>query len=507
MNNNYDVIVIGAGNGGLIAAATSAQRGLKTLLLEKHNLPGGCATSFKRGRFEFETALHELDGYGTEEEPGEVRRLFESLGVDVDFIAEDEAYRTIITGEDGFDADMPAGKEEFIKKMIHYEPDSEKSIREFFSLTDDFKDTMKYIAQSHGKPDPEIMQKEHINFLKLATKPFGEVLDILKMPKRAKDILSTYWSYLGAPGSELDFMYFSLLVESYVNHKAYIPKNRSHEISLAIEKRIRELGGDVWYNTEVKKILVKEGQAYGVATKAGEFYAGQIISNVIPHVVFGSMVDKTDIPEFELKKANARSLGAKGYVMYIGLNKSPEELGIENYTVFLSSTADADEQFRRMHSTEDNDYLIMNCLNIANPGCSPEGTSILYATKLYFGNTWEEMSPKEYYDLKNEVARKIIEQYEKATGIIISDAIEEISIAAPQTFARYLGTPNGTIYGYYASKWDGMVNRTFSMNNEMIIKGLKFCGGHSVRLNGYSSAYATGKIASSLAIAELRGGR
>ena len=57
---SYDVIVVGAGNGGLTAAATTAKAGYKTLLLERHNLPGGCATSFVRGRFEFEVALHEL---------------------------------------------------------------------------------------------------------------------------------------------------------------------------------------------------------------------------------------------------------------------------------------------------------------------------------------------------------------------------------------------------------------------------------------------------------------
>ncbi len=50
---DYDVIVIGAGNGGLAAAASLARDGQKTLLLERHNVPGGCATSFIRGRFEF----------------------------------------------------------------------------------------------------------------------------------------------------------------------------------------------------------------------------------------------------------------------------------------------------------------------------------------------------------------------------------------------------------------------------------------------------------------------
>ena len=38
MDKMYDVIVVGAGNGGLAAAANTAYAGLKTLLLEKHNI-------------------------------------------------------------------------------------------------------------------------------------------------------------------------------------------------------------------------------------------------------------------------------------------------------------------------------------------------------------------------------------------------------------------------------------------------------------------------------------
>ena len=52
MSKQYDVIVIGAGNGGLAAAATCAKAGLSTLLLERHNIPGGSASSFVRGSFE-----------------------------------------------------------------------------------------------------------------------------------------------------------------------------------------------------------------------------------------------------------------------------------------------------------------------------------------------------------------------------------------------------------------------------------------------------------------------
>ena len=85
--SDYDVVVIGAGNGGLTSALRLAKSGLRVMLLERHNIPGGCATSFIRGRFEFEVALHQLSGVGTEEFPGPLRGMFNELGVmgDLDF--------------------------------------------------------------------------------------------------------------------------------------------------------------------------------------------------------------------------------------------------------------------------------------------------------------------------------------------------------------------------------------------------------------------------------------
>ena len=41
---NYDVIIIGSGLGGLSCGATLAKNGKKVLVLEQHELIGGCAT-------------------------------------------------------------------------------------------------------------------------------------------------------------------------------------------------------------------------------------------------------------------------------------------------------------------------------------------------------------------------------------------------------------------------------------------------------------------------------
>ena len=51
IKRSYDAVVVGAGNGGLVAAAHFAIKGINVLVLEQHNLPGGFATSFIRGRF------------------------------------------------------------------------------------------------------------------------------------------------------------------------------------------------------------------------------------------------------------------------------------------------------------------------------------------------------------------------------------------------------------------------------------------------------------------------
>ena len=77
---SYDAVVVGAGNGGLVSGVVLSKNGLKTLVLEKHNIPGGFASSFVRGRFEFETALHVLADYGQEGNRGNLGRFFDEIG-------------------------------------------------------------------------------------------------------------------------------------------------------------------------------------------------------------------------------------------------------------------------------------------------------------------------------------------------------------------------------------------------------------------------------------------
>ena len=114
------IVVIGAGLGGLGAACQLALSGEKVLLLEKQNVPGGFATSFVRGRFEFEGALHVLAEVGTEERPLSLYNFFKDLGVlsKLEFKKPTDLCRSVFY--DGLDITFPNERDAYFDKLIEF---------------------------------------------------------------------------------------------------------------------------------------------------------------------------------------------------------------------------------------------------------------------------------------------------------------------------------------------------------------------------------------------------
>jgi len=490
MAKKYDAIVIGAGNAGLCCAATMAKNGLSVLVLERNSVPGGSATSFRRGRFEFEAALHELASVGTKEDPGSVMRLFSYYGIDIDWQYEKNAFRVIADGDCGYDVTMPAGIENFCREMERSVPGSFESTLEAFKLGAKIGAGFNYL--SSGNVDPQVLFSEHADFLRAVSHSVDECLCALGMPKKAQDIFKTYWPYLGAPTSELDFAHYMLMVDSYIRKRPAMPHLRSHELSLALEEVIVKLSGEVRYNCPCEKILTKDGKAYGVIAGGEEIYADAVVANCFPDTAYKSLLDPEAVSERALKIAGARKISSLFFSVYLGLNRSAEELGIKDYSVFLFDTPDSGEQYERSASLDTTSMVVANCLNCAVPDSSPEGTSTVFITTMLREEAWGDVRPEDYKKLKNKFVKKLIKLYENKMGISLMPYIEEIAIATPATFARYLGTPCGTPYGYELRSWDTMLCRIMNAKNEQAVENLYFVGAHGERGDGYSTTYANG---------------
>ena len=502
-DSSYDVVVIGAGLGGLGAALNLALSQKSVLLLEQHNLPGGFASSFIRGRFEFEISLHEMCAVGPPEGPlkGPIRYiLHDESSVDVEFVPVPEAYHLILTGEEHkVNVKLPFGVENFIDTVCSAVPETPReSLVKYFDLCRECSEALTFVARSKGNIDYKTLMAKYASFLTTSGYSAAEVTNKFGFPKKTLDLLYPYSCYMGLPASRLDFTIWASLLHLYITQGAYIPKGTSHQMCAAIDARIRELGGQTEYNTRVQSILVENNKVIGVETDDGEkIKTNYVITNCSPHLVYGKLISPANaVPEEAYKLNNSRRLGVSAFVVYMGLDASPKDLNLESYGYFISPHMDTEKINKSMLQCENMPDLTASiCLNNAIPNCSPPGTTILSITTAFGIDIWKNITPETYFATKNKLARQMIEQVSKALDSPISEHIEEIEVATPQTFSRYTGSFKGGVYGYDLDPWDSLVIRSQVKNKEEFFKGLEFAGGFAAMGHGYNSSLLSGRQA------------
>ena len=295
----YDAVVIGAGNGGLTASAALAQKGLNVLLLEQHNIPGGCATSFRRGRFEFEVALHQLSGMGTSDKPGPLRMLLGSLGVldEVEFVELPDLYS--VSMPDGFKMTLKTDKDKVISELQERFPHEKEGIEKFFDLTYQYANQM--LAAFYFK-DPNPSREKYPVLYEYALRPASNVLESLFSDPLLKAVLSLYWGYLGVPPTSLSFAYLAMLFFVFIEFKPFHIKGGSQALSNAIIDKFLSHGGTAHFNCGVRKIIIDNGSVKGVVTDHGDHIpAKYVVSNASQVSTYVQLIDPEHVPAGALK--------------------------------------------------------------------------------------------------------------------------------------------------------------------------------------------------------------
>lgn len=452
---DYGAVVIGAGNAGLTAATTLQRGGINTLLIERHNVPGGCATSFRRGRFEFEVALHQLSGVGGPDQGFMLRRLFDRLGVadQLEFVEEPELYRVVVPGQ--LDVTVPADWTAAIDTLDGSFPGNREQLNAFFDLVKLV--TMCQIAAMRGVAPDQIDRR----YFRVALHPLQEVLDDFFTDPRLQTALSGYWGYLGQPPSRLPFQDYALLLFAYLEFKPWHLRGGSQAMSSALLSSFVAAGGEVRFNTAVEQILTTAGRVCGVRLEGGETVsAREVISNASLPTTYAML---GDTPAAVAADLASRRTGVSAFVLHMGLDASAADLGFTASTTFINRDTDDDRTFASWHSLQPARGAAVSCYDIDPIGFAPAGACHATLLTLQYADVWDSIAPHDYAAAKFAYAQTLLDLMDR-TYPGVRDVIEEVDVATPLTMARYLGHPGGAIYGYDQDVTEGWLFRHSERN-------------------------------------------
>lgn len=457
---HFDAVVIGAGNAGLAAAARLQRSGCKTLLIERHNVPGGCATSFVRGPFEFEVALHQLSGVGTEEEPFVIRKMFEELGVldKIELVQEEDLYRLILPGQ--LDITLPADWSGLQDRLKTEFPAESANIERFFQMSAAVaKEYYMVLPRVRLANDPAKLHEKCPNFTAYGLRSTREVLNEFFQDERLITAITPYWSYVGIPTRNLAFAEFIGMLYFYCLYKPWHLKGGSQMLSSALVESFEEAGGVVRFKVGVEKILTEAGKVRGVRLDTGETIACEtVISNASPLITYNELLDLETPPESVRKDFKSRRMGLSAVCLYLGLDCTPAELGIVTASTFVMTTPDSAVTEDRMHTLAAPDWGMVTCYNFIDDELAPPGKSVVTLVALQYGEAWRDVAPEDYAATKYEFGDQLITLIEQAYPGIRAH-IEKAEVATPLTMMRYLNTPGGAIYGFKQTLEDGHLLR------------------------------------------------
>jgi phytoene dehydrogenase-like protein len=443
--SEYDVVVIGAGNGGLTSALTLARNGAKVLLLERHNIPGGCATSFIRGRFEFEVALHQLSGMGTEDRPGPLRGLLGELGVldHLEFVEMKTLYRVVFPEK--LDITLKAERHEAVEALKAKFPREGQAIERLFDLIYNFCREMVSMVFLH---DPEASREKYPLYFKYALKSSQSILDEFFQDPNLKGVISTYWPYVGLPPRYIPFSDLAMLLWAYIEFKPFHVKGSSQAISNAILDAFIRAGGDVRFNCAAKKIIVYGAQVRGVITEEGdEVTTDYVVSNAGTLTTYVDLIDREHVPAEQLKELGRKTIGPSAFTVFLGFDCEPGDMGIEETTNFIGTSMDPERQYALWRTLENPEAALLSCYDVSDPEFSAPGTSQAALVSLQYAEPWLSIPPTRYNDAKYRFAQGMLDLAEKVFPGL-SNHIEEAEVATPLTHMRYLAHPGGAIYGF-----------------------------------------------------------
>ncbi len=466
----YDIIIIGAGLGGLTAGAKLSKSGRKVLLIEQHDRPGGCATTFERKDFTMEVGLHEMDGLHAKDMK---TKIFRDLGVfdKVEFLKVPEFYRFI---NSNYDFVMPHNPDKATKKLIEIFPNEAAGINAYFDR----------ILNANLKNKEEEIEKN-----------LGEFLDSIIKDENLKLILLGNLGYFHDNPYTLSLSYYSVAQGSYFAGGGNFIKGGSQKLSNYLSEFIKINGGEVLLKNTVSKIITKENKAVGVVyhktnneTETKNAFSDEIIANAAIPNIAKYMLPKEFGKNLQNEIAK-RKPGASLLTIYFGFNTPLKNIGSKYYSTFIyddSVKSQADILKNNQSDFDKRSFTFVDYSQI-DSALAPKGKSTGAVCCIDYTFDWDNLDKKKYKAKKEKVARIFIERLEKLIPGF-KNAIEYYEVGTSKTVERYTLNPQGAVYGFAQTPENVILKKIKSIEN------LHFASAWTKTGGGFSGAIFSGYL-------------
>lgn len=284
-----DVIVVGAGFGGLGAALTLAEAGARVVLCEALRYPGGCASTFTRAGYRFEAGATLFSGF----DPGQpFARWIERHRMPVSLVSLDP---TVELRTGAFTLPIPPERERLLAALAALPGVPEKPLRAFFAYQRRVADALWGVLDDPTLLPPwsAAMVLRHAarsgRYLPLLTcigRPLQEVLARfgLESCEPLRQFLDASLQITVQTSSREAEAPFALSTLDYYFRGTRHVEGGIGALADAMVGAIRGLGGEVRFSERVHGVERTPG-GWRVQTRKGVVVAPAVVANVLPQAL------------------------------------------------------------------------------------------------------------------------------------------------------------------------------------------------------------------------------
>ncbi|MFW9953013.1 MAG: FAD-dependent oxidoreductase [Candidatus Thorarchaeota archaeon] len=502
LKSDYDVIVIGAGIGGLTAASLLAKRGLDVLIIEQHYLPGGACTSFLRDDRIFDAGAALIFGFG-KTGYNIHNNLMNYLEEPITVIPRDKFWRLDFAGEQMiFWKDLELFQQE-LERLFESE---KEEIRELYDFLNKF-----YRKHIEGR-DLLTPPSEMSNGTKLRMF-FSSPLRVFKLMKvlsmSAYDLMSPYLksqnlieffdklcaSYAYTSMKETPaLMALTMFTDNHVGGTYYVAGS-AQTYSNALERAIERYGSTIIYESLVKEIVFENHQACGVKLDDGTIIrAKRVVSDTTVWKLYSQLLPKNEVSDEQRRWANAQVSTYPAMVLYAAVDKKvfPDDINAVEYYVRDTTQIDMGDITLYIPSVDDHSL---------GPPDEHIITMFSPAPNQNWPRPWDtEYRSAEYEKHKKKQAELIIDEVEKRIPNF-RNGIRQLHIATPTTIERYTLKDRGCVGGPKQMVGQELTKRLSAKTDW---PGVYACGDSTTMGMGMPAVVASGFGAANIILREIK---